>query len=364
MNPFSINYNSQYFCDREKEIAQLQSNIKNGLNTLIHSPRRLGKTALISHLFLQLETNKLADTIYIDLFASKNMEDLIQALAEKILKKYHRLNFIKGLQTLLKGLMATITLSADGSPQISLNIKENQYNQSLEQLLNFLEKQNKTIVIAFDEFQEIAEYPEKAEAILRSQIQCLKNVKFIFSGSSNHILQQMFQSPKRPFYQSCETLTLGKIERDKYFEFIENCFLSFKQKIDKEAISEILDFTKGYTYYTQVISNHCFALNKKHTELTDVEKVTNDYIESRKIDYQSMLNLLTNNQQKLTIAIAKEEIVKHPNSIDFLSKHKLPSLSSTSQAISALSQREIIYKSNDGYFVYDIFFMRFLQRWY
>lgn len=364
MNPFSTNYNPNYFCNRLQEIDQLKSNIDNGLNTLLHSPRRLGKTALIFHLFHQLEKSKTADTIYIDLFASNSMEDLIRLLADKILKKYHKLNLVKGVSSILKGLMATISFSNDGTPQLSLNIKENQYKQSLEQLFSFLEQQKRKVVIAFDEFQEVGSYPEKAEAELRSHLQYLKNTKFIFSGSSSHLLQEMFQSPKRPFYQSTETIVLSKIKFETYASFIKNCFKNFNKEAEIEASHKILEFTQSYTYYTQVIANHCFAKTDKKLTKPIVTNIIEEYLESRKLDYYNLYSLLSANQKKLVAAIAKEELVKQPTSMEFLIKHQLPSVSSTSQAVNSLVQKEIIYKSGTGYFVYDVFFMRFLQKWY
>ena len=94
MNPFTLYYHTDYFCDRRDEIVRLKENLINGRNTLIHSPRRLGKSALIRHLFYHIEQKKEYETIYIDLFATKNTEDLIRNLAESILEKYHWMNFI------------------------------------------------------------------------------------------------------------------------------------------------------------------------------------------------------------------------------------------------------------------------------
>jgi hypothetical protein len=67
----------------------------------------------------------------------------------------------------------------------------------LQSLFSFLENQQIKIVIAFDEFQQINEYPEKnTEAILRTIIQPLTNIQFIFSGSSKHLLMDIFNNSK------------------------------------------------------------------------------------------------------------------------------------------------------------------------
>ena len=364
MNPFTLQYNHSYFCDRKNELLQLSENLDNGRNTLLSSPRRLGKSALIKHLFYKLEKHKSYETIFIDLFATNDMESLIRVFAEKLLTKYHRKNFLVGVNSLLKGLSPTLSFSQDGTPKLGLNVNETQQNSTLSELFQYLESRKKKIVIAFDEFQEIANYPEKAEAILRTHIQGLNNIQFIFSGSSNHLLQQMFFSAKRPFYQSVDVLVLGKINHKIYSKFIVELFEDFDKKASDEAVSHLLNFSDDYTYYTQAICNQAFSKTENELTYEEAISVTTTFIESRKADYQNLIRLLPENQKKVAIAIAKEEEVKMPTSIGFIIENKLPSISSTSQALKALVNKEIVYETNEGYIVYDVFFKRFLQKYY
>ncbi len=364
MNPFTTRYNPGHFCDREKEIKQLRANIDNGLNTLLHSPRRLGKTALIRHLFHKLEKSRKHETIFVDLFATSGMEDLITILSEKILERYHRKNFFDGIKNVLKGVSTSITIDETGKPELKLQLGESNKKTTLEQLLKYLEARKKQVVVAFDEFQEVVKYPEKAEAILRTAIQPLSRVLFIFSGSSSHLLREMFFSAKRPFYQSAAVMVLDKISPDKYFDFIGSTFKEYSKDAEPEAIGRIMDFTEGYTYYTQFISNLAFYQTEKKLTTDIVTQVISDYLESNKTDYQNLLNLLSENQKRISISVAKEGIVAKPMAIEFITKHKLPSISSVSQAIKTLTNKEILYRANEGYTVYDVFFKRFLQRYY
>ncbi len=364
MNPFTTYYNSDYFCDREDEITQLANNISNGLNTLVHSPRRLGKSAMIKHLFFKLEQEKRFETIYVDLFATNNSQDLIRNLSKSILEKYYSKNIFTGIKKLLKGITASFSFTESGTPVVSLSLSEEEIDTSLAQLLSYLEKRNKQVVVAFDEFQEVANYPEKAEAILRTQIQKLTNVRFIYSGSSNHILQNMFYSAKRPFYQSSEVLVLDKINFEKYFQFIKSGFDKHNKLIDVDAINHILEFTEGYTYYTQVICNQAFFKAENSFSYEDSIELTAAYIENRKVDYMGLYSLLAENHKKIAVAIAREGFVQKPTAVDFLMKHKLPSVSSTRQSVLALTNKEILYKEPEGYRVYDIFFRRFLEKYF
>lgn len=234
----------------------------------------------------------------------------------------------------------------------------------LFQLFDYLKKRKNPVLIAFDEFQEISFYPEKAEAVLRSHIQQTKNVNFIFSGSSSHILRNMFFSAKQPFHQSTESLIVDKIDHNEYADFIKNCFEEFNRHISDEAIDYLLEFSEVHTYYTQVVCNQVFYRTDRKVEIDDTAEICKTYIESRKQDYNSILNLLPENQKKLIIAVAKEGEVAKPSSIEFLMKYKLPSSSSVLQSIHALEEKEIVYKSNRSYKVYDVFFRRFLEKYY
>lgn len=364
MNPFVLRYNPEYFCDREDELDLLKANAANGRNTLVHSPRRLGKSAMIMHLFTQLEKEKHFDTIYVDLFATFDLNEFIRELGEAILRKYYLKNLLEGVKKLFSGLRATVSFSPDGTPQLGLGLDESQKNIGLRELFNFLEKRSKPVIVAFDEFQEVATYPEKAEALMRSLIQQLKNVVFIYSGSSNHILQNMFFGAKQPFFQSSDSMVLGKIDRAKYASFIDLCFSREGKKISRSAIEYFLDFSETHTYYTQLICNQAFYKSEKKLDYEEAVIIAQNYIETRKLDYADILNLMAENQRKLIKAIAKEGVVGKPTSIDFLIKHKLPSASSSLQAVKVLAEKEMLFKTPEGYKVYDVFFRRFLEKYY
>jgi AAA+ ATPase superfamily predicted ATPase len=361
MNPFLLQYHSGNFCDRVEEIGKLYDNVSNGINTVVYSPRRIGKTAMIMHFFHQLERSREYDTIYVDLFATRNLEDLINKLANEILNKYYKKNILDGIKTALKGLHANLSFSDDGIPQLSIGIGQGKTQQTLEKLFSYLENRNKSVVLAFDEFQEIAKYPEKADASLRTIIQHLHNVHCIYSGSTMHMLTDMFFSPSKPFYQSSDSLVVKKIDYDVYLEFIINQFSKGGKKITKPAAKYLLDFTEHYTFYTQMICNLAFYKSDNRLELNEAKSIVKHFLESRKLDYYNIYNLLSENQKRVLIAIAKEDKITKPTSIDFLMKHRLPSASSTLQAVNALVDKEILYKKLGQFTVYDVFLKRFVQ---
>jgi len=253
MNPFptSSYINSKYFCNREKETNHLIGNLKNQVNTTLFSYRRLGKTSLMHHVFEQLKTEKDTLCIYLDIFGTDNFESFLNELATSIYTSVPRqksigAKLIEGIQRLRP------TISFDelsGTPSISFNLAQfEQKQKTLEQLFQFVDNQNVKVFIAIDEFQQILEYPEKnTDAILRTQIQRLKNTNFIFLGSHQKMMNELFNSAKRPFFASCENIQLNKIEKEKYVNFIINTFKQFKRKIDPDTSHFVYDGCLGHT---------------------------------------------------------------------------------------------------------------------
>jgi len=370
-NPFVTNgyLGKEYFCDRENELQILQKMLKNDTNYLLISRRKLGKTALIERFFDDISTKKEAICIFVDLFATQNMHDFILQFTSSVYAvfKPHK-PLLKQLVTFLQSLRISMSYdSLSGLPEFRLQFAPQQPVEStLQGLMNFLENQNRKIIVAFDEFQQIAEYPEKnTEAQLRTLIQKMHNVRFIFSGSDQRIITELFFNQKRPFYNSTTNIVLDKIEKGKYAQFIEYHFFKIKKQIDKNALNFIFEWTQTHTYYVQQVCKNCFDLPQKNINKENVQAVCKDILSQNESIYQQYRKLLTVNQWKLLIAIAKEETLQKPTSSDFLRKYNLGNASSIKLAIdSLLSKRLIIsafFQDEEVYLIDDLFFMRYLQ---
>ena len=198
-------------------------------NFCIVSPRKYGKTGLILHTFAEMKRRRLNyETLYVDIFATLTLEDFTKTLAEAILIKFPEKTSIgKGFVTFLKTLRPTLTYdSISGSPQLQFNygtVSEKEW--TLKSLLEFLNTREKPVVLAFDEFQQITEYPEKtAEALLRTYTQSMQNIRFIFCGSKKKLMAEMFTSAGRPFFSSTMKNAANRIlerESDYFLQYRE-----------------------------------------------------------------------------------------------------------------------------------------------
>ncbi|MCL2291162.1 MAG: ATP-binding protein [Bacteroidetes bacterium] len=371
INPFlTIGYISKsYFCNREYELKVLKKNIKNGINTTLVSVRRLGKSALIQRLFEDLEEENFA-CIYVDVYACANMKDFTETLAQSIFNKFPQKKGIgRRFFEFLQRLRPVITYDdLSGKPEIRFEfIQPTAYEHTLRSLFQFLDSQQIRIILAIDEFQQIADYPEKhTEALLRTIIQTLKHTQFIFSGSKKHMMLEMFNTANRPFFSSTQVMGLAEIQEDKYRTFIREKFAEHKRHITDEAIDFILSWTLSHTYYTQVICNGVFAERKKNVELEQVKRVCEEQLGLQQLNYMQYRSLLSPIQWQLLIAIAKEGWVTEPQAQGFLKKYNIGAASSAKKALDALLDKEMIVsvesKEKTAYRVYNVFLMRWLDR--
>ena len=355
---------NDYFCDRTEETDGLISNLRNGRNTTLVSPRKIGKTGLILHAFDRIkQENKDAVCIYTDIFHTQNQYELVQSLGRAIVQEKlldTRSSWEKALG-LFSGWRPAISFDPmTGSPTVTVNIERAQTEHTLKSIFDFLQRSGKEVFVAIDEFQTITDYPEKGtEALLRSYIQFIPNVQFIFSGSKQHLMYEMFGSPKRPFYQSTTMMTLEPLHEEIYFDFASRFFKDKKGSIDENVFRQLYDQFNGYTWYMQSVLNRLYEYEKDVKDYQQVKEAILSILKDKSSQYEMLMTFLTDNQRNLLIAIARDGIVPQPQSNDFIQKHELPSASSIKKALDVLKEKDLVYSTAEGCIVYD----RFLDLW-
>ena len=371
INPFIIEgyISREYFCDRKNELETLHRNVQNGCNTTLISPRKMGKSGLIFRFFDELLEENLIESIYIDVYSSRSLNDFIKLLAEAILLKFPEKTTIgKKFMKFLKGLRPVITFDPfTGVPQIQIEYQSSQeIIYTLQGLFTFLEEQNTLIVIAIDEFQQICEYPEKnVEAILRTRIQQLKNIQFIFCGSNKSVMTEMFTHAKRPFFASTRVLYLDKIESSEYEAFIRNHFESNKKHIKDEALTAILNLTKSHTFYTQNLCNYIFSIKTNTIDIEVVKRAMANILKENESYFFQYRQLVTPDQWNYMIAVAKENEISQITAQKFISKYKIGTPANSRRILKALIEKELILENltmeKSFYQIYDVFLSRWLE---
>ena len=367
-NPFLITgyHSPEYFCDRKKEIQIMSVAMHNGRNMTLISPRRMGKTGLIHHFFYgQQQENPDILLFYIDIFSTQNFGEFVQLLASTVFGKISTApqKTMKRIGKFIRSFRPVLTIDEfTGAPKVTVDIAPASEESSLTEIFAYLQSCGKRCCIAIDEFQQIAEYPEKGvEALLRSHIQFMTNVNFIFSGSKQRVMQDMFLSSKRPFYQSTQILSIDSIDRAKYFCFAVDFFSAQGKKLTIETFSHVYDTFNGHTWYIQAILNRLYSHRGK-PDIISVNHAISEIVAENSYIYENLLSAYSANPVRLLKAVAKEKCVKEINAGNFIARNKLKTVSSVNVALKKLIDKELLYKSTNGYIVYDRFMAIWLQQ--
>ena len=368
-NPFVVyGYKGpEYFCDREKETDKIISTLHGERNVTLVAPRRMGKTGLIHHVFNRIENqNKDIKCFYIDIYATKNLKHLVKLLAQEIIGRLDTVSqsALRQVQAFFSSFRPTVTIDEmTGIPTFSLDIQPSEGKTSLKRIFEYMKESGKRCYIAIDEFQQVLYYPEEGtEALIRSYIQFLPNVYFIFSGSRRHMMEEMFLSANRPFFQSSMVMSLQSIDKEKYLSFANNMLSRDSRKIDNGTFDYIYSESQGITWYIQAILHGIYEHREEEINKDLVDTVINELIEEQATSYQNYLSWLTGNQQQLLRAIAEEGLVSSPLSRKFIKAHSLPATSSIKTALNALADKQLVSRTPQGYSVSDIFFEKWLRR--
>ena len=372
-NPFVIkSYESkELFCDREEELQLMLRNCINNTDMTLISQRRMGKTGLILRLFDELrETRPEIHTIYLDIFASRSIDDFIKLLAEAIMKSFQPKTSIGDkLMTFIKSLRPQLSFdNITGEPQLQIAYQtahEKEY--TLRGLLDFLDSQNEHIVIAIDEFQQIRDYPEKnMEALLRTYIQQTHHLTFIFCGSKKHLMADIFSNEKKPFYNSTAFVSLDKISEVSYAAFIRRLLDERGRSITDEALQFILEWTRRHTYYTQQVCHTVFANESTNITIDDVKCACQQLMKQGETVFLQYRQMLTDKQWNYLIAVAKEGSVQQITASEFLKNHNIGTPSTSRRLADALCEKGLLNDdiTLDGttYSVGDVFLSRWMER--
>ena len=369
-NPFILyGYESEaYFCDRQKETDHLLSLIENGNNVALIAPRRIGKTGLIENLYHQPKVRKKYYTFLIDIYATKNLEDMIMAMGSSMLSSLRPwgAKVMKKFTDVLTSLRSGISFDYMGNPSWNVEVGDiHTPRVTLEEIFQYIESADKPCIVAIDEFQAVSQYPDgNAEALLRTHVQHCRNANFIFAGSQRSMMAEMFNSPARPFYQSTSMMNLDCIPMDKYCLFAQKHFKTADKTLPPNVFQTVYQRFEGVTWYVQRVMNELFAISSPGSTCTEemIDIAIDNILRANEFNYQSLLFQLPPKQKMLLVAICKAGKATALTSAAFIRRWHLPSTSSVQSAIKGLLEKSFVTYSLGVYEVYDKFFSMWLLR--
>lgn len=372
INPFVISryVSPEYFCDRETESAQLIREVVNGNNVALISTRRMGKTGLIQHCFHSPELKDDYYTFFVDIYATKSLREFVFALSRTILEslKPRGRRALETFVNSIRSLQAGISFDVAGNPSFNVQLGDIQNTDAtLDEIFRYLGNADKPCIVAIDEFQQIAAYPEKnVGALLRTYVQHCTNAHFIFAGSQRHTMGNMFTSASRPFYQSVSMMHLGAIDADKYRDFARHHFVQAQKQIEDAVVSTIYEQFTGITWYLQKMLNTLFSMTPRGGVCIEamIDEALKGILDSMHYTYSEMLFRMPERQKEVLIAISKEGNASSVTSGAFIKKYSLSSSSTVQAAVKGLLEKDYITYEEGVYSTYDQFFSLWLRKNY
>lgn len=349
-NPFKFGNPVQgdFYLPRPELAATLRQFLENRIHIVLMGPRRFGKTSFVLSLFNQLERDGYT-CLFVDIFNITSHKDFLHQLLRAIRSRKSLQGTLKSLWGQLKRLGPQVSADFDaatGSSSFSLSLtelKEEDVQATIQDLLEGLARLGKKVVIALDEFQKISEIGDQGwlEATLRTHFQTLKNVSFLFTGSRKSLISEMLNDPARPLYRSCQLIdfpTFGK----EFTDWVVERFSTVGLQCEREAIDHLRELVQDIPNYVQMVCFHLVAQARSNIGVKDVEEVLKSVARQNVYSYQTLMNSLTLAQQRtLRLAATEKQSLFHK---DFLEKYEITSPAALSSSINALKSKGILDK--------------------
>jgi hypothetical protein len=337
------------FCDRNKEIEDLLRYARNGENIVLFSPRRYGKSSLVTAV-LELLRRENYLTVYVDLFPISSGSDFVSRFSAGVFRGIGAgadpRTLGERIASFFKRLIPNLEVKPDG---YSLSVKfdrmvgtELLLDDLMEGLHTYVTKRKMRACIALDEFQEITELPEckKIEGTLRSHIQFQKEIAYFYVGSRRRILNDMFSNKSRAFYKSAFSYTLKEISKQDFVPYIERRFRDTRKICPPEVAATIYDRVRGYPYYVQKLASIAWDMTTRRCTSEVTKEAYRLLLAMETIDLEGIWSGLTLIQKSVLKAIAKEPTTS-PYGREFLERHRL-SIGGTQRAMKVLLSRDLI----------------------
>ncbi|MGP1393713.1 MAG: AAA family ATPase [Candidatus Cryptobacteroides sp.] len=345
---FGVATSGDNFTDREKETGRLLSNFRHGVNTVLISPRRWGKTSLVQKAYHLAQSDKLK-IIYMDIFSCRSEHDFYDTFASAVIKQTSSKaeEWLDNIKLFLSRVSPRISIGADPMTDFSISLEMNPKSIDIDEILQLPEKiarkKNCNIVICIDEFQQIAEFKDSKtfQKRLRSVWQLQKSVSYCLFGSKKHLMNELFEKKSLPFYKFGDSIYLKKIETKDWIDYICNRFEATGKQISKDLAEKICKMVDNHSSYVQQLAWLVWI----HTEIIATENdflsACQDIIDQNTPLFEKQIESLTTYQMNFLRAII-DGVHSEFTTQEILHKYQLGSSANVSIIKRALVKKELI----------------------
>ena len=360
------------FIGREAEIKRLMANFTEGINTILISPRRIGKTSLVKKVKQLLESNEDVIIVYLDMFACKTEYEFYNALSAAVLKQTasHAEKWMEYAKDFIVRLTPKLSFSPEANSDFSISLGITAKTHTPEQILGLAEeiarKRGKRIVVCIDEFQQIGELPDSltVQKRLRSVWQHQQLTSYCLFGSKKHLMSNIFQRRNMPFYQFGDMIFLDKIPTEQWVDYIVEHFQDRNRDISRELAQQSCEIVENYSSYVQQLAWLLFSLlNEGETAtLEKLNRAVNDLLNANEALFMQQIEPLSAYQLNFLRAIADGH-KRGFGEMEIREEYNLGSPSNITRLKSSLIKRDLIeMQAKDTLNITDPVFKLWIQR--
>ena len=345
---FGVATSGDNFTDREKETERLLLNFRHGINTILISPRRWGKTSLVQKVCRLVQSDQLK-VVYLDIFSCRSDRDFYEAFASAVLKQTSSKweEWVENARQFLSRITPKISMGTDPMTDFSISFEINPKNNDGEEILQLPEKiaheKGCNIVVCIDEFQQIAEFKDSKifQKRLRSVWQLQKSVSYCLFGSKKHLMNELFEKKSYPFYKFGDTMYLPKIGTQDWIAYICRRFEATGKQIPKELAEKICQSMENHSSYVQQLAWLVWIHTDKVATEQDFEAAYQDIIDQNTPLFEKQTESLTTYQMNFLRAVI-DGIHSEFTTQEVLHKYQLGSSANVSIVKRALIKKELI----------------------
>ena len=369
-NPFVFGKAAEgtFFTDRIEDAKRLHANLTHGINTIIISPRRWGKTSLVKKVIADINRPDIKP-VFIDIFQCKSEYEFYHAFASSVIKQTaSRLDeWVETAKNFLSNISPKFSFGSDPMNDFSLSFEWNPKDDTETDILQLPEKiaqkKNVHLVICLDEFQQIADFSDtlKFQKKLRSAWQHQQNVTYCMFGSKKHLMENIFNDKGMPFYKFGDMMFLKKIPTEEWVPFICAKFQETGKIISPELASKICEATEDLSSYVQHLAWVVWYKTDKVVTNKDVTAAIDDLLEQNKVFFQREVEQLSELQLNFLRALANGVTTGFSRK-DVIKKYRLESSANVQSVKKALLKKDLINVDGQEISFNDSLFKQWLKR--
>jgi uncharacterized protein (DUF1778 family) len=374
-NPFHFGsaVRGDAFADRERELEALTGFMRNGINVLLLSPRRYGKSSLTLRAVetLQREKGRAARADLARCGASR--KEFADVLATAVFRD--ALGGVRGLtrelQRKLAHVRGSVRLEAGVSPEGRANFAvslapyttETDWRQEISAVLRVLCEgaRNRPIALVIDEFQKVESIDPGLPWFFKAITDELPALSLVFAGSRRTFMKQLTEGANAPFKDIGETLNLGLIAEHAMTAFLRKRAGEAGKEMQVTAAARIFGLARGVPDFVQQLAYHSFECAGSVIDTAAVGAGIERLMEHQAASFAEILDRRPVNQQRLLKALAYEP-ERQPFSAAFLRRSGVAGAASVSKALKPLEDDELIELSPEGWRIFNPFFALWLRQ--